>query len=166
MKHVSTLEGFLNEGSFHVALFKARNEGLKEFEFNGKIYPVKEKKVDESEETLKEGVVSIKGGRILAHKVLNKLVDMEIIPVKKKTEDLVEAIASLLASASLNEKTLEEISEAMVQIAGKSKPSGAQVLATVIVDHMMDNQYLKPGADKVKKELVSDLQKLIMDSTF
>jgi hypothetical protein len=54
----------------------------------------------------------------------------------------------------------------MVQIAGKSKPSGAQVLATVIVDHMMDNQYLKPGADKVKKELVSDLQKLIMDSTF
>jgi len=115
---------------------------------------------------INEGVVSIKGGRILAHKVLNKLVDMEVIPVKKKTEDLVETIASLLASASLNEETLEENSQAMVQIAGKSKPSGAQVLATVIVDHMMDNQYLKPGADKVKKELISDLQKLIMDSTF
>lgn len=56
-----------------------------------------------NEAELNEGVVSIKGGRILAHKVLNKLVDMEVIPVKKKTEDLVEAIASLLASASLNE---------------------------------------------------------------
>ena len=56
-----------------------------------------------NEAELNEGVVSIKGGRILAHKVLNKLVDMEVIPVKKKTEDLVEAIASLLASASMNE---------------------------------------------------------------
>jgi hypothetical protein len=189
-----------------------------------------------------EGVVSIKGGRILAHKVLNKLVDMEIIPVKKKTEDLVETVASVLASASLNEgfevhysdgvrqmkkfgsesqavafakdliknkKGLQhvdvfnagsgfhstadtdalvawwgdgsfmdnkskndpkiaakKIDEAMVQVAGKNKPSGAQVLATVIIDHMIENSYLKPGADKVKKELVSDLQKLIMDSTF
>jgi hypothetical protein len=54
-----------------------------------------------------EGVVSIKGGRILAHKVLNKLVDMEIIPVKKKTEDLVEAIASLLATTSMAESLNE-----------------------------------------------------------
>jgi hypothetical protein len=59
-----------------------------------------------------------------------------------------------------------EIGEAMVQVAGKNKPSGAQVLATVIIDYMIENSYLKPGADKVKKELVSDLQKLIMDSTF
>ena len=36
------------EGAFHVALFKARNEGAKEFEFKGKIFPVKEKKADKA----------------------------------------------------------------------------------------------------------------------
>ena len=315
MKHLKIFDSFVeevNEGSFHVALFKARNEGAKEFEFKGKVYPVKEKRVDEEaklneKETLifdaigkdlqsvgdkiddllktttdqkwivalkgiqsawnsledkiskadqklgviNEGVVSIKGGRILAHKVLNKLVDMEIIPVKKKTEDLVEAIASLLATTSMaeslneafevhysdgvraskkfgsesqaisfakdlikNKKGLQfvdvfnagsgfhstadtdaivawwgdgsysdnkskndpklaakkidesEVNEAMVQVAGKSKPSGAQVLATVLIDHLMERDFLKPGAGRVKNELVADLQKVIMDNTF
>ena len=256
-----------------------------------------------------EGVVSIKGGRILAHKVLNKLVDMEIIPVKKKTEDLVEAIASLLATTSMSEsvneafeviytnqnvrgskkfndrskalafaetliaqganevdvfnaggnfnssadtdaviawygngtymdnmskkdpklaaKKMDEseinegtstyvfhvyprdeegnhipkkrfevkikranvvsakealykdyptrfyfseldstINEGMVQVAGKNKPSGAKVLATIIVDDLMKKDYLKPGADKVKTYLVDDVQDVIMNNTF
>jgi hypothetical protein len=205
-----------------------------------------------------EGVVSIKGGRILAHKVLNKLVDMEIIPVKKKTEDLVEAIASLLATTSMAESLNEafevhysdgvrafkkfgnerqavefareliksnkglqfvdvfnagsgfhstadtdaivawwgdgfytdnkskkdpklaakkitqgsfwmdesEVNEGMVQIAGKNKPSGAKVLATIIVDDLMKKDYLKPGADKVKTYLVDDVQDVIMNNTF
>jgi hypothetical protein len=60
----------------------------------------------------------------------------------------------------------EEVNEASVQVAGNAKPSGAQVLATVIIEHLMKNEYLKPGADKVKKELISDIQKVIMDSTF
>jgi hypothetical protein len=262
------------------------------------------------DESLNEGVVSIKGGRILAHKVLNKLVDMEIIPVKKKTEDLVEAIASLLATTSMSEsidegyevhysdgiramkkfgsesqaisfakdliknksgiqfvdvfnagpnfhstadtsaivafwgdgsytdnvskkdpklaaKKIDESSEAnegmtyvfhvyprdeegnhipkkrttvkikranvvsarealykdyptrfyfselndtinegMVQVAGKNKPSGAKVLATIIVDDLMKKEYLKPGADKVKSYLVDDVQDVIMNNTF
>jgi hypothetical protein len=267
-----------------------------------------------NEAVVTEGVVSIKGGRILAHKVLNKLVDMEIIPVKKKTEDLVEAIASLLATTSmsesidegyevhysdgiramkkfgsesqaisfakdliknksgiqfvdvfnagpnfhstadtsaivafwgdgsytdnvskkdpklaakkideseLNESELNEgmtyvfhvyprdeegnhipkkrktvkikranivsarealykdyptrfyfselndtINEGMVQVAGKNKPSGAKVLATIIVDDLMKKEYLKPGADKVKSYLVDDVQDVIMNNTF
>jgi hypothetical protein len=56
--------------------------------------------------------------------------------------------------------------EAMVQIAGKSKPSGAQVLATVLVDYMIEKDYLKPGADRAKKALVEDIKKFIMDNTF
>jgi hypothetical protein len=58
--------------------------------------------------------------------------------------------------------------EAMVQIAGKSKPSGAQVLATVLVDYMIERDFLKPGMDKggMKKSLVQDIQKFIMDNTF
>jgi len=58
------------------------------------------------------------------------------------------------------------ISEAAVQIAGKSKPSGAQVLATVIIEHMMKENYLKPGADSAKEGLVDDIAKVIMDNTF
>jgi len=56
--------------------------------------------------------------------------------------------------------------EAMVQVAGKNKPSGAQVLATVIIDHMIKQSYLKPGADAAKDALIDDIKKLIMDSTF
>jgi hypothetical protein len=190
-------------------------------------------KADQKLGVITEGVVSIKGGRILANKVLNKLVDMDVIPVKKKTTELIEALASLLATASLDESVNEgstisipklsdidhtriikwmsnqfdsntwnmkksgsgfeidvnklskagqetlmnylksqsyinesKVNEAMVQVAGKSKPSGAQVLAMIIVDHLMERDFLKPGADRIKKDLVADLQKVIMDSTF
>jgi hypothetical protein len=30
----------------------------------------------------------------------------------------------------------------------------------------MERDFLKPGADRIKKDLVADLQKVIMDSTF
>jgi hypothetical protein len=56
--------------------------------------------------------------------------------------------------------------EAMVQIAGDKKPSGAQVLATVLIDYMIEKNYLKPGADRVKKALVDDIKQFIMDNTF
>jgi hypothetical protein len=55
-----------------------------------------------------EGVVSIKGGRIIAHKVLNKLVDMDLIPVKKKTEDLLETIAQVIANAAMESVEVNE----------------------------------------------------------
>jgi hypothetical protein len=208
------------------------------------------KMFSESVGVISEGVVSIKGGRILAHKVLNKLVDMDIIPVKKKSEEAVEAVASVLATTSMAESVFEgfeviytnqnvrgskkfsdrskamsfakeliaqganevdvfnaggnfnssadtgaviawygngtymdnmskkdpklaakkidesELNEGMVQIAGKNKPSGAKVLATIIVDDLMKKDYLKPGADKVKSYLVDDIQDVIMNNTF
>jgi len=58
------------------------------------------------------------------------------------------------------------LGEASVQVAGKSKPSGAKVLATVIVEHMMKENYLKPGADGIKNDLISDIADVIMNSTF
>jgi hypothetical protein len=62
----------------------------------------------------------------------------------------------------------DELDEAMVQVAGKSKPSGAQVLATVLVDYMITKDFLKPGFDStsMKKGLIQDLQKFIMENTF
>jgi len=60
----------------------------------------------------------------------------------------------------------ESVDEAMVQVAGKSKPSGAQVLATVILDYLIEKaKVIQPG-DINRKKLIGELQDLIMDSTF
>lgn len=55
-----------------------------------------------------EGVVSIKGGRIIANQVLNKLVDMGLIPVKKKSEDLLEEIAKVITNAKMESVEINE----------------------------------------------------------
>jgi hypothetical protein len=57
-----------------------------------------------------------------------------------------------------------KMSEAMVQIAGKSKPSGAQVLAMVIIDNLESSKMLKPGVNTDTLKLA--VQKMIMDNTF
>lgn len=54
--------------------------------------------------------------------------------------------------------------EAMVQVAGKSKPSGANVLAILIVKYLDDNQLMPSNANK--KKITRDIMELIMDSTF
>jgi len=53
--------------------------------------------------------------------------------------------------------------EAMVQVAGKDKPSGAKVLATVIIDHLIDKKIVTRA---YKKKLESEIQELIINSTF
>ena len=247
MKHLKLFNSFLNEDLEESQISK---EMVKKLPAGTQQRLAQNIKGNSSLSKITEGVVSIKGGRILAHKILNKLVDMEIIPVKKKTEDLVEAIASLLATTSMSESVNEafeviytnqnvrgskkfndrskalafaetliaqganevdvfnaggnfnssadtdaviawygngtymdnmskkdpklaakkmdesEVNEGMVQIAGKNKPSGAKVLATIIVDDLMKKDYLKPGADKVKTYLVDDVQDVIMNNTF
>ena len=60
----------------------------------------------------------------------------------------------------------DDVNEASVQVAGNAKPSGAQVLATVIVEHLISRDFFKPGIDKMKKDVIKDIQKVIMDSTF
>ena len=56
------------------------------------------------------------------------------------------------------------VSEAMVQVAGNKKPSGAKVLANVIIDHLEDKGYFKPGIKWTK--LTAEIQELIINSTF
>ena len=64
-----------------------------------------------------------------------------------------------------NMKTFNEVvNEAMVQVAGKSKPAGAQVLATVIVKQLEGNKALANGVNV--KSLTEEIKNLIMDSTF
>lgn len=54
--------------------------------------------------------------------------------------------------------------EAMVQIAGNKKPSGAKVLASVIIDNLVDQNVIKPGANL--NAIKDAVQMIIMDSTF
>jgi hypothetical protein len=61
-----------------------------------------------AESVVTEGVVSIKGGRIIAHKVLNKLVDMGLIPVRKKSEELLETIAEVITNAKMESVEVNE----------------------------------------------------------
>ena len=58
----------------------------------------------------------------------------------------------------------EPTNEAMVQVAGKSKPSGAKVLAMVIVDELNSSGMIKPGANiAAVKDAV---ETIIINSTF
>jgi hypothetical protein len=58
----------------------------------------------------------------------------------------------------------DEVNEAMVQVAGKGKPAGAQILATVILKHLEDKKALASNANM--KSLTDEIKNLIMDSTF
>ena len=64
------------------------------------------------------------------------------------------------------------VKEAMVQVAGKDKPSGAKVLATVISDYLIDKNYISaingrnPKGSREQKVLVGEIQELIINSTF
>jgi len=58
----------------------------------------------------------------------------------------------------------DNLDEASVQIAGKSKPSGAKVLAIVIMKYLEDNLLMPANANK--KTIESEIAELIMDSTF
>jgi hypothetical protein len=73
------------------------------------------------------------------------------------------------AKKHINEKIDEAYenyttNEAMVQVTGKSKPSGAQVLASVIVDYLNSNLILPSNANK--KKITEEIKQLIIDSTF
>lgn len=199
MKHLQQFDDFLNEGAFHVALFKARNEGLKEFEFKGKIFPVLKEKEKIDEEKIDEGfevhysdgvrgmqkfndkskALSFAKDKIKNGKGLKDIAVYNAASGFHSTSDEKYLIAwwgdgSYWDNVSKDDKDIkakkidesEEIDEAMVQVAGKSKPSGAQVLASLIIDSLIDNGYMKPGADKAKIALISEVQKIIMDNTF
>lgn len=59
----------------------------------------------------------------------------------------------------------EELTEAMVQVAGKSKPSGAIVLAKVIFEEIQEE--LNPHRNKKNdKKIIDKIYQSILDSTF
>ena len=65
-----------------------------------------------------------------------------------------------------------ETNEAMVQIAGDKKPSGAKVLGMVIADYLIDNGMISaiegrnPKGKRERQILAGQLQDIIINSTF
>jgi hypothetical protein len=109
-------------------------------------------------------VVEIEGGQGTEHEVTGKKKDilayLQSEYYEMDDESIEEYYPELLEGNILD--------EAMVQIEGSKKPGGAQVLATVLVDYMIQKDFLKPGLDNksMKNALIQDLQKFIMDNTF
>ncbi len=73
---------------------------------------------------------------------------------------------SIKTFEDFNTSSTENIDEAMVQIAGKSKPAGAVVLAKVILDMLSQEKHLTPAAERQLIGLQDDVADLIMKSTF
>jgi len=90
--------------------------------------------------------------------------------LKEAKKHINEAIDKAYESYSTTNEG--EVNEAMVQVAGKDKPSGAKVLATVISDYLIDKNYISaingrnPKGSREKKQLISEIQELIINSTF
>lgn len=60
----------------------------------------------------------------------------------------------------------EQLDEAQVQVAGEKKPSGALVLAKVILEELESKNLIKLGGPGPKRKLISEIQELIIKSTF
>jgi len=64
-------------------------------------------------------------------------------------------------------ETSEGVDEAMVQIAGDKKPSGAKILAQEIAFALMDRGIIAPAKSKKDQQLViATIQDVIINSTF
>mgnify|MGYP003140205880 CR=1 FL=1 len=58
------------------------------------------------------------------------------------------------------------VNEAMVQVAGNKKPAGAQVLATIIIDQLDKEGYLRHMNRNESNIAQKSIEQLIIDSTF
>ena len=63
-------------------------------------------------------------------------------------------------------KTFNEVNEAMVQVAGDKKPSGAKILAMVIAEALAEEGYLQAKTPKDIEKAKMLIQEVIMKTTF
>ena len=63
-------------------------------------------------------------------------------------------------------ESVETMNEAMVQVAGNKKPAGAKVLATIIIDKLDKEGYLRHMNRNESDIAQKSIEQLIIDSTF
>ena len=121
------------------------------------------KHVNESMDRAYENYGSMDEG--LSKSAIKKMIKVIDKQIDTETGGEGEALDNETLQALEKERErLQAMNEAMVQIAGNKKPSGAKVLANVIIDHFEDKGYFKPGIKWTK--LTAEIQELIINSTF
>ena len=112
-----------------------------------------------------EGVVSIKGGRIIAHKVLNKLVDMGLIPVKKKSEELLETIAEVITNAKMESVGVNEGSMSDIDLMAQEAKDFKSFVKEFTKTHHDLSKAGEPGQFETWLKSVYDTAKENMDES-
>lgn len=112
-----------------------------------------------------EGVVSIKGGRIIAHKVLNKLVDMGLIPVKKKSEELLETIAEVITNAKMESVGVNEGSMSDIDLMAQEAKDFKSFVKEFKKEHHDLSKAGEPGQFEAWLKSVYDTAKENMDES-
>jgi hypothetical protein len=71
---------------------------------NGDVYGITYRRIKGdkiTEEVVNEAIMTIKGARIIANRLANKMVDMGLFSARKKTEDLIETIADVIMNTKM-----------------------------------------------------------------
>jgi len=100
---------------------------------------------------------------------LKKSTFQVIMDAIKKIKDVghwPESIAKRLDSVDNFDPLKESLNEAMVQVAGNKKPAGAKVLATIIIDKLDKEGYLRHMNRNESDIAQKSIEQLIIDSTF
>jgi hypothetical protein len=148
MKNLQSFDNFLNEGS--ASMYKSTvQDALKLLGYNLK---QSELKVGVKKEKLYD-LITLNGELLCSSSDHAQMLTWIQNAVKEDPKKY-----------GLDPKVLESTNEAMVQIAGDKKPSGAKVLAMVIVDKLESSGMLKPGANI--NAIKDAVQTIIMENTF
>tara|TARA_R110000822_G_scaffold112960_1_gene244024 strand:+ start:94 stop:699 length:606 start_codon:yes stop_codon:yes gene_type:complete len=160
---MTPIAGMVESCSNHVAEQANMYESNDNDEHTAESYLKEAKKhINESLDKAYESYGSMDEG--LSKSAIKKMIKVIDKQIDTETGGDGEALDNETLQALEQERErLQAMNEAMVQIAGKDKPSGAKVLATVIVDHLIDKKIVTRA---YKKKLESEIQELIINSTF
>ena len=154
MKHIQTLEGFLNEA---VKAKKPNDVETIDVDLAGDDKDIMDAIKSFDLKAKKNG-----NNRGMGHDLTGKKKDLiaylQSEYLELDDQDIKGLYPELLEG--------NELDEAMVQVAGKGKPSGAMVLAKVILEFLSKEKHLTPAADRQLVGIEDDIAKIIMDSTF
>ena len=152
MKHIQTIEGFLNEAS--------KSKSPNDVETIDVDLAGDDKDIMDAIKKFNIKAKKNSNNRGMGHDLTGTKKDLiaylQSEYLELDDQDIKDLYPELLEGS--------ELDEAMVQVAGKSKPSGAKVLAMEIMKYLDELSILPNRIDK--KNLETGIAQIIMDSTF
>ena len=160
---MNAIGGLVESCSTHVAEQANMYEGNDNTDHTAEGYLTEAKKhVNESIDKAYEGYKATNEG--MSKSAIKKMIKVIDKQIDTETGGNGEALDNETLQALEKERErLSAMNEAMVQVAGKDKPSGAKVLASVIVDLLIDKKIVTRAYER---KLTAEIQDLIIKSTF